>query len=328
MAEEYILKVKTVLDKEDVQEMEDNLNLRFTRVANKFGRAMYAGIKRLAVSGILTAAMGAILSDIDKLNNAIDETLDKYKDIQDKARGTLLSPGEFYKLDQLFKVAGVNNFEGMFNAFRQQMEQTNRGMPTPLMEFKGQAANAETFLQLISSLQAAPREVQMPLAQQIFGNNQADISRILTTNFASLSEAMFKGISTEGLDLAVARGSAMAQEQMINDFRREVWNLTNRGNVISGGLLSQQDQYLRNKEAITTAQIKDQYQYAAEVQTAMLEAQNKTVELSGSLVEIVKNFWKDAKQRWTETNDIAERYRRGEITAEEADKLTFGDVFK
>uniref|UniRef100_A0AAU8B1N8 Uncharacterized protein n=1 Tax=Dulem virus 29 TaxID=3145747 RepID=A0AAU8B1N8_9CAUD len=318
MAGEYLIKVKAVLDQQDARKMEEDLNGRFNRVADKFGQSMRRGLKRLAVSGILTTAVGLMLNDIDKLNSAIDETLDKYRDIKTKANAQNLTPAEFFKLSELSKMAGVNNFEAIFTQFRQEMEKANRGMPSPLAEFKGQSPDAQTFLQVLTSLQRTDPRTRQLATSEIFGANVNEINKLLTTDLNSLAAQAFTGISDDAINQAIQRGGILSQKQMIAATRREFENLKTRSNIISPALLSQQDTYLRSEQALTNRQL-GSYKTAADVQTLMLKGQEKLVEGSNKTVNVLTNFYNKFTNYIDRVQKAREDVRAGRMTQEEYD---------
>lgn len=105
MAGEWNIKVGLQLDKSQAQAMEKDLNGRFGRVATKFSSRLGTGLKRLAYSGILASAVGALLQPLDKLNDKIDSTLDKFSDVRDQARGFGVDEAQYLKARILSEAA-------------------------------------------------------------------------------------------------------------------------------------------------------------------------------------------------------------------------------
>lgn len=315
MAGEYIIKVKTLLDKQDAREMEEDLNGRFNNVARKFRTSLGRGLKRLAISGILTAAVGAILNDINKLNSAIDDTLDKYKDIKTQASGLGLTNAEYFKLSELSKVAGVQNFDALFEAFRQEMRRANRGQASPLQQFRGQAADAETFLQVLSSLQQQPQNRER-IAGAIFGQgNVQNINRLLQADLNYLAEKMFAGFDNATIEQAIAGGFGKYQNQQVMAFRRNLEELLERGQKITPQTLKHQDDYLRAEQAITTQQL-NSYEDAANVQLAILKAQQVTTTVVQGIAENTKDIY-----NWFKEQRNLENLRRpGKLSQEEYER--------
>lgn len=323
MADDVIVKVRTVIDKNDADEMEESLNRRFTKVSTKFTTGLVRGLKKVAVSGIIAGAVGTLLNDINKLNSAIDDTLEKYKDIQSKASAQNLDPAEYYKLSRVSEIAGVQNFDAIFNTFREEMEKVNRGMASPLSQFRGEPINADTFLQVISSLQAAPKQVRQLATQEVFGGNAKEVNKLLTTDLQQIATQTFTGISDEQINQAIARGTAASRQQMILETRRELENLDVRSRIINGNLLGRQDTFRRREDQLTTQQL-GTYDTAAVIQTKMLEAQNQTVKATdkavgwlGKIYDGIKSVTSDLKQ----SAAIDVKVRRGLITQEEGQKL-------
>lgn len=329
MAGEYLIKVKTVLDAQDARKMEEDLNGRFNRVSEKFGAAMRRGLKKLAVSGIIAGAVGVILNDIEKLNSAIDDTLDKYRDIQSKATAQNLTPAEYYKLGRVSEIAGVQNFDELFNTFRQEMEKVNRGMPSPLAQFRGKPINADTFLQVLSSLQAANPQARQLATQEVFGGQAKEINKLLSVDLNQIAQQTFKGISDEQINEAINRGMLASRQQMILETRRELQNLDVRSRIISGDIVGRQNQYRTAEDQLINKQI-GMYGEAQLTQTKMLEAQNKTVEITNKAVGWLDKIYNKISGVISNVNEISrldELRRTGQISESEYQEQ-YEDIFK
>lgn len=329
MAGEYLIKVKTVLDAQDARKMEEDLNGRFNRVSEKFGAAMRRGLKKLALSGIVTGAVGVILNDIEKLNSAIDDTLDKYRDIQSKATAQNLTPAEYYKLGRVTEIAGVQNFDELFNTFRQEMEKVNRGMPSPLAQFRGKPVNAETFLQVLSSLQAANPQARQLATQEVFGSQAKEINKLLSVDLNQIAQQTFKGISDEQINEAINRGMLASRQQMILETRRELQNLDVRSRVISGNIIGRQNQYRTREDELTTRQI-GMYGASELTQTKILEAQTKVVEGTNKAVGWLDKIYNKVSGVVSDINRLSrldEQRRTGQISESEYQEQ-YEDIFK
>lgn len=323
MAGEYLIKIRTVLDKQDAKEIEDNLNNRFENVAEKFNNSLKRGLKRLGISGIITGAVYAMINDIDRLNSSIDETLNKYQDIKAQAAAQNLLPSEYWKLSRLSELSGVKNFDALFQQFRETMNKTNRGFNTPLNQFRGQGADANTFLQVLSSLQAADPKTRQLAAEGIFGQSgAADINKLLSVDLNSLAQKAFAGIDDEKFDEMIQRGIIASREQMINNLRREYDNLQLRSSLITPDVLSRQDRFKRAETGYENKLISN-YDYAATVQEKMYEAQTATVSGINKLVDGVKNIYNQLSR----LSDLQSQYYRGEITQEEYEQAQ-EDIFR
>lgn len=320
------LKIKAVLDKGDAQELQDDLDQRFTNVSNKFGRSLLAGVKRFAIGAAITAAVGAILSDIDKLNGEIDNTLEKYKDLKDRSRETGLTAGEYFKTNELLKLAGVNNFDALFAQFRQTLEKTNRGIPTPLAEFKGQTATADTFLQVISSLRRAAPEERRLLAGQIFGEgNVGAIDKLAMTDLQTLANRAFRGVDTDQLDQALSQGYVAAQEQMVLALRREMENLQNRSAIITSDTVRAQDKYMRAEDSRTNAQFEN-YQLLAQNNTLLENGLGAVATGVNKAVGWLEKGWESATSFYNDFREYDRRERARQQAAREA--ANNGDIFQ
>lgn len=318
MAGEYLIKVKATLDQQDARKMEDELNGRFSRVANKFSSSLKKGLKRLAISGLVSGAVYSVLNDIEKMNSAIDETLDKYKDIQSRAAGHNLLPSEYWKLSRLSKIAGVQDFDALFSSFRQTLNKTNRGFNTPLNQFRGQAPDMQTFLQLLASLQAADPKTRQLGAESIFGQQGAqEINKLLSVDLSDLASKAFAGVDENKFNEAITRGMASAREQMIAEVKREYSNLQTRGQILRGGAVREQATY-RMAEDVYMNELLKNYQTTAQVNQTMLTVQEMTATGVNKTVSWLEKIFTQLKQ----TAEADRQLRSGQITQEEYDRIT------
>lgn len=323
MAGEYLIKVKATLDQQDAKQMEAELNGRFTRVANKFGSALKKGLKRLSISGLVAGAVYSVLNDIDKMNTAIDETLEKYKDIQSQAAAQNLLPSEYWRLSRLSQIAGVKDFDSLFSAFRQTLNKTNRGFNTPLNQFRGQSADAQTFLQVLSSLQAADPRTRQLVSESVFGQAGAqDVNKLLAVDLTDLGQKAFAGIDNNKFNEAITRGIAASREQMIEEVKREYTNLQTRGQILRGGAVAEQARYRMAEDAYTNELLKN-YKTTAEVNKAMLTVQQNVANGVNKSVSWLQKIFGQLQSQAAADRQL----RAGKITEEEYNRIT-GSIYE
>lgn len=121
------------------------------------------------------------------------------------------------------QIAGVKDFDSLFSAFRQTLNKTNRGFNTSLNQFRGQAADAQTFLQVLSSLQAADPRTRQLVAESVFGQAGAqDVNKLLAVDLTDLGQKAFAGIDNNKFNEAITRGIAASREQMIEEVKGNI----------------------------------------------------------------------------------------------------------
>ena len=257
MAGEWNIKVGLQLDKSQAQAMEKDLNGRFGRVATKFSSRLGTGLKRLAYSGILASAVGALLQPLDKLNDKIDSTLDKFSDVRDQARGFGVDEAQYLKARILSEAVGVQNFDTMFSKFRQEMIKANKGLPSALAQFRGREGNVEDFMTLISSLKAADPSKRQTMIGQIFGQDQIrEVNKLITADLTRLAEKLNVGAKNEDINVALQRVSSLREEQAILQGRRTIQELTQAPSIINKSILQDQDEYFRKQNELLNEQMK------------------------------------------------------------------------
>lgn len=329
MAGEWNIKVGLQLDKSQAQAMEKDLNGRFGRVATKFSSRLGTGLKRLAYSGILASAVGALLQPLDKLNDKIDNTLDKFSDIRDQARGFGVDEAQYLKARILSEAVGVQNFDTMFGKFRQEIIKANKGLPSPLAQFKGREGNVEDFMTLISSLKSADPSKRQTMIGQIFGQDQIkEVNKLITADLTRLANKLNVGVKNEDINVALQRVSGLREEQAILQGRRTIEELTKAPNVINAGILRDQDEYFRRQNDLINEQVK-QYRNVAGLQKGV----DKIVENTNKIASGIGGFINKFKDFVGVERKLTEQKKTGQITQAEyekrLDQFLYGEgVFK
>lgn len=316
MAGEWNIKVGLQLDKSQAQAMEKDLNGRFGRVATKFSSRLGTGLKRLAYSGILASAVGALLQPLDKLNDKIDNTLDKFSDIRDQARGFGVDEAQYLKARILSEAVGVQNFDTMFSKFRQEMIKANKGLPSALAQFSGREGNVEDFMTLISSLKSADPSKRQTMIGQIFGQDQIrEVNKLITADLTRLAEKLNVGAKNEDINVALQRVSSLREEQAILQGRRTIQELTQAPSIINKSILQDQDEYFRKQNELLNEQMK-QYRNVAGLQKGV----DKIVETTNKIASGIGGFINNFKDFITLEKQLNAQRRSGQITQEQYDK--------
>lgn len=316
MAGEWSIKVGLQLDKSQAQAMEKDLNGRFGRVATKFSSRLGTGLKRLAYSGILASAVGALLQPLDKLNDKIDSTLDKFSDVRDQARGFGVDEAQYLKARILSEAVGVQNFDTMFSKFRQEMIKANKGMPSALAQFRGKEGSVEDFMQLISSLKMAHPAQRQTMIGQIFGQDQIrEVNKLVTADLTRLAEKLNVGAKNEDINVALQRVSNLREEQAILQGRRTIQELTQAPSIINKSILQDQDEYFRKQNELLNEQIK-QYNNVAGLQKGV----DKIVETTNKIASGIGGFINNFKEFVALEKQLDAQRRSGQITQAEYDK--------
>ena len=316
MAGEWNIKVGLQLDKSQAQAMEKDLNGRFGRVASKFSSRLGTGLKRLAYSGILASAVGALLQPLDKLNDKIDSTLDKFSDVRDQARGFGVDEAQYLKARILSEAVGVQNFDTMFSKFRQEMIKANKGMPSALAQFRGKEGNVEDFMQLISSLKMAKPTQRQTMIGQIFGQDQIkEVNKLVTADLTRLAEKLNAGVKNEDIRSALQSVSGLREDQALLQGKRTIDELIQAPSLINKGILQEQDAYFRRQNEQLNAQLR-QYSNVSTIQKGVDTLVTTTNKIASGIGGFVNNF----KEFIALEKQLDAQRRSGQLTQAEYDK--------
>lgn len=316
MAGEWNIKVGLQLDKSQAQAMEKDLNGRFGRVASKFSSRLGTGLKRLAYSGILASAVGALLQPLDKLNDKIDSTLDKFSDVRDQARGFGVDEAQYLKARILSEAVGVQNFDTMFSKFRQELTRANKGMPSALAQFRGKEGSVEDFMQLISSLKMAKPTQRQTMIGQIFGQDQIkEVNKLVTADLTRLAEKLNAGVKNEDIRSALQSVSGLREDQALLQGKRAIDELVQAPNLINKGVLQEQDAYFRKQNELLAEQMR-QYSNVAGLQKGV----DKIVETTNKIASGIGGFVNNFKEFIALEKQLDAQRRSGQITQSEYDK--------
>ena len=316
MAGEWSIKVGLQLDKSQAQAMEKDLNGRFGRVATKFSSRLGTGLKRLAYSGILASAVGALLQPLDKLNDKIDNTLDKFSDIRDQARGFGVDEAEYLKARILSEAVGVQNFDTMFSKFRQEMIKANKGLPSPLAQFRGKEGNVEDFMQLISSLKMALPTQRQTMIGQIFGQDQIkEVNKLIVADLTRLANKLNAGVSNAQINQALGSVTGLREDQALLQGKRTIQELIQTPSIINKGVLQEQDEYFRRQNELLNEQLK-QYSNVAGLQKGV----DKIVENTNKLASGIGGFINNFREFINLEKQLDAQRRSGQITQSQYDE--------
>lgn len=308
-----MVKVGLQLDRSLANKMENDLNGRFKRVATKFSSRIGDGIKRLAYSGILASAVGALLQPLDKLNGKIDNTLDKFSDIRAQAMGFGVDEAQYLKARILSEAVGVTNFDSLFASFKQELIKANKGIPSSLEQFRGRTGSVEDFMQVISSLKEARPDTRQIMTAQIFGQEQVkDVNKLIWADVESLAQRLNLGTKNEDINVALQRAYALKQEQAILQGRRTIDELIKTPEYITKNTLNLQDDYFRTQNEQLNAQMK-QYANVATIQKGV----DTLVDTTNKMASGIGGFVNDFKQFIVNQRQLDADLRAGRITQAE-----------
>jgi hypothetical protein len=170
-----VLKVKPQLDSGDLNRMENQLSGRFGRVAKKFGAGLKSAIIGGGIAALAIGVIDKILNPLKETQDTISRILGQSDDIVTSARQFETTAGKYFKLQQLAKSTGLDEESlkmmlGKFQVALAEERAKKKGEPKgTLQQFVGEKDTAEAFFQFAQALQKAPKDKQVLVQKEIFG---------------------------------------------------------------------------------------------------------------------------------------------------------------
>lgn len=203
MAENYILNVKPTISNSDGRKMENDLNKRFSRVAQKFGgalRTVGSKLRGMIAGGAVAGVTAMMANPLDNLNQSLDETLRNYDDIASRAKQLGVSSGQLYQATAIAQSAGIqpDDFRSILTAYAVKRGEAVKGDDMMLQEFIGQEDTITSFFQFLKSLQGLDPESRMYYASKVIGeDDSAKLAELINTDFVQRQKEIFGNIKTE-----------------------------------------------------------------------------------------------------------------------------------
>lgn len=269
------------LDNKTAKEMEEDLNGRFSNVGRHFSQSILRNLKRSITAAALTAVFGVITTDIKKLNDEIDNTIDKFDSIiRAGKRFEGVSPEEYFRASRLFQVAGVQNFDELYGAYQREHQRANMGAPSVLREYKGEQIGLESFLSVLTALQKQGTEQSRGQIEEVFGKGQYyNVAQLLNTDLAGISKKLYGGRDVEGLFEGM---ESRIQQARILGVRNEILSLQRGAANVTPGVVQQRYDYQNEQDKITKNQL--------QIYGVVADMQLKLSKLESNVQEITNKF--------------------------------------
>lgn len=243
-----ILKIIPKIEPSDANNMENSLNKRFKRIAQRFGSGLKTILMGGGIAGIGLAIIDKILNPLKETQEAIDKILGRADNLQDMADEFGTTTGKLFKLQQLAQAKGVdadqlNVVIGKFqSAVAEAIADPNK--VTSVRQFaKPGLDTAESFFSFIQNLQKLKPEQRTLVQNEVFGEKV----RFKLADF--FNEKDFKGLAdrlglagSESYTEKINRGARVASTADELLARREGFGFINGIGRINEGMLRTQDQ--------------------------------------------------------------------------------------
>lgn len=314
------------------KKLENDLNRRFRRVADKFGGALRENISKLrgVVAGTFTRAIGGLwkglagavagaaalimANPIDKLNNSLDSMLSRADNIATRAAQIGTTSGKLAQVEAVAKSAGVQNFDMIISRFQTELEKSRKGESDTLKEFVGEKDTLEAFLQVIDSIKALKPSEQNYMISKIFGERaNLQLAEFMQADLIQRRQQIFGNTTAEKLTKAIDKLAEKEDLQSVLRQRTAVEDLLNKSRMITEGTIRLQNSYEKAQLAVENQQF-GHYGDFAKLAIEMKQIQGTLAEIQGVLtgvvadilpkiIDILESFWE-----WLKSSRIAKLF--------------------
>ncbi len=260
-----IVKIKPQLDSGELSKMESNLNLRFGKVALKFGKGL---AKAMLGGGIVAAALTAInrlLNPLEAVEERIKSLLGQSENISDTAEKFGTTAGKFFKLEQLGAAAGLDQagLKEMLTKFQEKIQLAQKELADPshgisrstaaVKNFVGESDVASAFFRAIQDLGTKDKETRAVIEKAIFGEKQTGAQRrFIDTDFASVQKKL--GVeNSDQLQEAFSKNSNINELSRTLEAARGVQQFMLQSSKLNANMITAMDEAQRlqmNKDAL------------------------------------------------------------------------------
>lgn len=287
MAESYLITIKFAADNSATKQTEKKLNLAFDRVTKRFKNGLGKIAKGFslggAVAGIATA-LTALLSPLSELNDRINATLGRARDIKQNAAAYGASIEEMTALQGYAKGAGIS--EEALNTAMARMQvmigEAQAGQDNVLSGYKDETNMAKVFYNVMNELSKMENPTERAkMASDIFGTRAiTQLNPLITGGFNPQEMNKFlKGVNLGKYAGAVEDLAAKESMQSVLAFQTDIKDMINKSHVITEGAIKAQDKNRRAQLNIENQQIKS-YADIASIDTQLKQIQAQLVEIS------------------------------------------------
>lgn len=300
MADNYILNIKPTISATEGKKLENDLNSRFSRVANKFGGALTNNVRKLrgvvagtftkalsgafagasiAIGGAISSLIGLAMSNpINQLNNAIDSILGKADNIATRAGQIGTTSGRLAQVQAVAESAGVQNFDMIISRFQTELQKSRTGESSLLSDFAGETDTLEAFLKVIDSIKALKPAEQNLMISKIFGERaNLQLAEFMQADLGARRQQIFGNISTEELTNAINKLGEKEDLQSILRQRNAVEDLLAKSRSITEGTIRLQTQYEKTQMNLENSRLGNYGDFAK----LAIQMEEMKVELSG-----------------------------------------------
>lgn len=171
-----ILKLIPKIDDAALASMERSLSGRFAKLAKKFGGGLLSVLKGGGVFGAALGIIDKFLNPLKETQEAIDRLLKQGDDIVTNAKQFGTTAGKLFVLQGLAKSTGLDSesLNVLLTKYQAALAEAKADpkKETSVRKYAGDTDIAESFFQFMQELQKIPKQQQVLVQQEVFGEKQ------------------------------------------------------------------------------------------------------------------------------------------------------------
>lgn len=258
------LKVKPELDAASAKRMDNQLNQRFEKVANKYGDEMQKQNKKVAdnfereisqgikktrkgwalAAGAIAAVAGALLKNpIDEANATLDAYLARVDNLATRAQQWNIDPGKYAVASGVAQVANVDPamFDNLLFRVADRIEKARTGEDTYLKQFTETDDIIDATFQLFQTWRNMAPEPRAASMAEVLGNRQANVfAELVDTDWLDEARRIMQGQTIPEIGRNIKRGGDLERVQQRNRVQLEFEEIRRLGSGVDEGTLAAQ----------------------------------------------------------------------------------------
>lgn len=244
-----ILKLIPKMDSKELQDMQRQLQSRFTKIAKSFGKGIANAFKGGGIAGIALGLIDKILNPLKETQEAIDKMLKSSDDISTNAKQFNTTTGRLFKLVQLAKATGLDqdNLFQLMTKFQTAVAQAKSDPKdqsvNSVRNFTKKGDMAENFFDFINQLQKMDKNSQVLVQQQVFGEKQIlKMADFLQSDFPKLMEETgLNKVSSQKFTESIESMAKLNDLKDVLAVRRESKDVMAKGGIITDSMIRAMD---------------------------------------------------------------------------------------
>ncbi len=266
MAESYLITIKFAADNSTTKQTEKKLNSVFDRCTKRFKQGLGKvgdNFKRMFTLGGAAAGLSLVLTrllaPLSELNDKINATLSRARDIKTRAQGYGTEVATYTALEGFANSAGIRPevFHMMMSRLQSGIAEAAAGEKNALQAYAGDTDIGKSMYNLMNSLaEEADPNKRAQLAKSIFGERAlVQLQPLLTNGFKGL-EKFTEKFDADAYTKAIDKLASLENQQSELAFIRDINDMIKKSETITEETIKEQDKNAKARLAFENDQIK------------------------------------------------------------------------